>query len=216
MRTTCVAMVALMVTSFIQAGDDLAKVLAPVTTAESYAFTVANASEKAVECKYQKGMPLSVRADGIDFFRQDQIMVYEQGGVWQRTRTGTLSDPLRILIPSAKVRAIRLPHEELAILSKGLKNVKKDAMTLTGELPADAAKSLARTEDRDLARGGSVKLWLDAQGRLVKYETSIRVQGRRGNAEVDGTVVKTVTLSNVGMTKVNVPAEAKKALAGEK
>lgn len=195
------------------AGDDLGKALKAVTTANSYAFNVTDGTTtSAVEAKYQKDAPLYCKADKIEFFRTDKVLVYKDKDAWQRTRTGTLSDPLRILGPSAKVRAVRLPHEELAILGAALTKVKKADAVVTGEFDADAAKKLARTEDRDLARGGTAKLWLDADGKLAKYEIAIRVQGVRGNADVDGVMTRTVTVSGIGMTKVELPAGAKKAL----
>jgi hypothetical protein len=194
------------------AGDDVAKTLRPIVAAESYQFSIKSGPGAAVEVKYQKDQPLFVEADKIEFFRKGDLLVYKTGDGWQRTRTGTLSDPLRILGASAKVRAVRLPHEELAILAKALKKVERNERLLSGEFDADAAKALARTEDRDLARGGTAKLWLDADGRLAKYEIAIRVQGRRGNADVDGVITTTVALANVGATKVTVPDAAKKAL----
>ena len=66
-----------------------------------------------------------------------------------------------------------------------------------------------RQEDR--ARGGTVQFWLE-KGHLTKYQVAIRVAGRRGNADVDGVVTTTVTVRGVGTAKVEVPAEAKKAL----
>jgi hypothetical protein len=47
---------------------------------------------------------------------------------------------------------------------------------------------------------------------VVKYTVSIRVQGKRGNAEADGTREKTVKLSDIGSAKVDVPQGAKNAL----
>jgi hypothetical protein len=46
----------------------------------------------------------------------------------------------------------------------------------------------------------------------IKYEIAIRVQGTRGNAEVDGVMTRTVTINEVGKTKIELPAGAKKAL----
>jgi hypothetical protein len=46
----------------------------------------------------------------------------------------------------------------------------------------------------------------------VKYRYTLRVQGRLGNADVDGTRTKTVNLSGLGTTKVEVPEAARKAL----
>jgi hypothetical protein len=195
-----------------RAGDDLGKALKAVTTADSYAFSVNEGTAKsAVEAKYQKEVPLYYKADKVEFFRKGDVLIYNEKDAWQRTRTGTVSDPLRILGPSAKVRAIRLPHEELAILGKGLVKLKKADGGFSGDFDVDTARKLARTEDRDLARGGTAKLWLEG-GKLAKYEIAIRVQGRRGNAEVNGVVSRTVIVSGVGMTKVELPEGAKKAL----
>jgi hypothetical protein len=195
-----------------RAGDDPVKFLKPITGADSYAFSVSDQAQAAVEVKYQKGVPLHCVADKIEFFRTDKVLVYKDKDVWQRTRTGTLSDPLRILAPSAKVRAVSLPHEELAILGKALGKLKKTDGILIGTFDEENAKKLARTEDRDLARGGTAQIWLDDKGNLSKYEIAIRVQGVRGNADVDGVMTRTVSVSGVGATKVELPAAAKKAL----
>lgn len=198
-------------------GDELAKAVKAMTTADSYRFTVQDGMlGAAVEVKFHKDAPLYCKADGIEFFRKGEVLVYKEGEAWQRTRTGTLSDPLRILGPSAKVRAVRLPHEELTILVRSLTKVTKVeakmGVFISGEFTEETAKKLARTEDRDNARHGTAKFRLDGEGRLIHYEIAIRIQGKRGNAEVDGTVTRTVTLDGLGATKVDVPAAAKKAL----
>jgi hypothetical protein len=205
------------ITAAVEAGDELTKALQTVSSADSYAFTLQdNPTGPGVEAKFQKGQPHYFKADRIEFFRKGDVLVYKQNDAWQKTRTGTLSDPLLILGASAKVRAARLPHEELAVLGKALTNVKKtaekDGVLVTGDFAAEPARQLARSENRDLARGGTAKLWLAGDGRLAKYEIAIRVQGRLGNAEVDGTLIRTTSLSDLGKTKVELPAEAKKAL----
>lgn len=195
-----------------RAGDDLAKKLDAIRNAESYSFGVRDNNGPGVEARYQKGQPLFCKADGIEFYRKDGVLVYKQGETWQRTRTGTLSDPLRILGASAAVRAVRLPHEELAILGKALTSVKVVEGIGTGDFSMDSARKLARTEEADLARGGSAKLWFDKNGSLAKYTITIRVQGKRGNAEVDGVMTRTVTIGDIGTVKIALPAGAKKAL----
>ena len=183
-----IAIVALtLLASNIHAGDELAKAVDAISKAESCTFAVQRGPGDAVDCKYQKGQPLHVVADKIEFYRQADILVYKQGDVWMRTRTGTLSDPLRILGASAKVRAVELPNDELTVLAKSLAQAKQavdKSWTLT--LDADAARILAPIEDRDLAKSATARLWLDADGKLTKYEIAVRVMGRRGNAEVDG------------------------------
>jgi hypothetical protein len=192
---------------------EIDKAIRTVTAADSYAFTVKGA--QGVEAAYQKGMPLAMKADGIEFFRSGAIMVVKDGEIWRRTRTGTLSDPLRILGASAKVRDARPPHEELVKLQKHLKDALAADLArlviITAKLDDAGAREAARTEDRDLARSGTVKLWIE-QGKLTQYEIVIRVQGKRGNAEVAGEVKTSVIITGVGATKVDPPAAVLKAL----
>jgi len=195
--------------------DDLKEALQRTGAAESYRFTVQDQGGSPVTGTFQKNAPIPLRADDIDFFRQANVLVYRSGNTWTKTRTGTLSDPLPILAATAKVSGVRLPHEELALLGKAIRNFKKadeaDA-GISAELDAAGAKSLARSEDRDQARSGTVQFWV-AKGQITKYRLAIRIQGRRGNAEVDGVATRTVTVSHVGSAKVEVP-EAVKALLG--
>jgi CubicO group peptidase (beta-lactamase class C family) len=197
---------------------EVAAALKKSAALENYAFTVEQLSGMAgaVEAKYAKGQPLWATADKVECYKQGDKMVYLDAGKWQRTKSGTESDPLRVLGAIAKVRTLRLPHEELAALEKHLRDVKKaadpeDGLTVyTADLTPDGAKALA-TEHKDVARGGTVKLWAGKDG-VMKYTVSIRVQGKVGNAEIDGTLARTTTLRQLGATKVEVPDAARKAL----
>ena len=198
------------------ADDDMTKALRTVTGADSYAFSVREARGGEIEGKYQKDRPLFFRADRIDFLKKGDVLLYNRDDKWQKSKTGIQSDPLIVLGASAKVRGARLPHEELAVLQKHLRDVKKSddkGQTMyRGDLAEEGARGLAKTEDRDVTRGATAKLWVDDKGRLVRYEVTIRLKGRRGNVEVNGETTKTVTLKDVGATKVDVPDEAKKLL----
>jgi hypothetical protein len=202
-----------------EAGDELAQALKKAGGWESYRFTTDEqpgpGTGGTLEAAYQKGKPLSCKADRIEFFKKGEVVAYREGDRWLRSRTGTLSDPLRVLGAVAKVRAVRLPHEEVAALTKAAGAVKKEKdgghTVYHTELSEEAARTLARSEHRGVARGGSVRIWV-GEGKLVKYTVTIKVQGRIGGADVDGTVVKTVTLSGVGSTEVTVPEGARKVL----
>jgi hypothetical protein len=202
----------------VPAADDegLAKALRAATGADSYAFTVRDTPGGEVEGKYQKDRPVSLRADRIDFFKKGDALVYKQADGWHKAKTGVQSDPLIILGGSAKARGTRLPHDDLTGLEKRLRNLKKSEekgqVVYSGELTEEGAKALAKSEDRDVARGGTAKLWLDDKGRPARYEIAIRLKGRRGNADVDGEATRTVTLKELGATKVEVPDEVKKLL----
>jgi hypothetical protein len=196
------------------AGDDLAKSIQEATSTEKYIFEVETRNSK-VDGRFRQGSPLFVRADGIEFFRQEKRLVYLQDGKWNRTRTGTLSDPLRILGATAKVQSLVIPHEELARLSKSLRNLKKfteqGAVLVSGEFGEAEARELARSEDRDVARGGVARVWID-NGKVAKYQIAITLKGRRGNADVDGVAETTVTIRHPENASYAVPDEARKAL----
>jgi hypothetical protein len=193
--------------------DDLAKAVKSLTAADSYAFVAKGGNPgDGVEGQYQKDKPLHVKADKMEFFRKGDLMVYKKDDAWHRTRTGTLSDPLIILGASAKVRDVRIPHEEIAALGKALSDVEKADATLTGKLTEAASRDLVPKADANLARGGKATIWLDAQGRATKYEFTVQLKGQRGNADVDGAYTKTVTLSGLGATRLDVPEAATMAL----
>jgi hypothetical protein len=203
-------------------GEELAPALKKAAGWENYRFTVESrpgpGTQGALEGRYQKGRPLACKADNIEFFKQGEALVYLDGGRWLRSKRGTLSDPLRVLGGVAKVNAVRLPHEEATVLAKVVRSVKKAERkegghtVFNGDLDAEAARSLVGTEHRAVARGGTARFWVNGDGSLVKYTVDLRVQGRLGGAEIDGNVVRTVTLTGAGDTKVEVPEAARKAL----
>jgi hypothetical protein len=223
-RLTALGLAGLLLAGVAVAGDekDLAALAGKAATWKGYAFTVEQtpgpAAGKPLEGAYQAGQPVRFKADGIEFYRQGQTLVYQDGGRWQKSRTGTLSDPLRILGPSARVRAVAvLPHEELASLAGDLADVKKlpgeeqGATVYTGKLTAKALQKWAPPEVRSVAREGTVRVWA-SNGEVVRYAVTLRLEGRLGNAEVNGTSTRTVSLRGVGSTKVEVPDAARKAL----
>jgi hypothetical protein len=201
-------------------GEELLQALKKTGAWESYRFTVEEqpgpGASGALEVRYQKGKPLAGKSGNLDFFRQGEAIVYRDGERWLRSRTGTVSDPLRVLGAIAKVRALRLPPQELADLARVVRTAKKEPdggqTVYQADLNVEGAGVLARSEYRSVARGGTAHVWVNADGQVAKYTITIRVQGRIGNAEVDGTVVKTVTLSGIGTTEVTVPDAARKAL----
>jgi hypothetical protein len=202
------------------AAKELAAAARKAAAAKSYAFRIeerpGGGTGGAVTGKYAEGQPVFFQSDGIDFFRKGPALVYGQGGKWQRSKTGTESDPLRILGAAAKVRRARLPHEELAGLARDFKTVTKQqdkGLTVySGELTGEAVKRLAPSEFRSVARSGRARAWVDGAGALMKYAVEIRATGRLGNADVDTTIVRTATLSDVNSARVEVPAAARKAL----
>jgi hypothetical protein len=203
--------------------DELTRALNQAAAAERYAFTVEErppsaGSDSPLRAWYQKGRPLHATADGVELYKQGDAVVYRQGDRWLRSRRGTLSDPLPILGAVAKLNAVRPPHEEVAALAAEVKDVTKaeaaagGTTVYRGRLTEAAVKGLVRPEFREVTRGGEVSFRVGAGGGLVQYTLGVRVHGRRGDTEIDGTVTKTVTLGEVGTARVEVPEAARKAL----
>jgi hypothetical protein len=113
---------------------------------------------------------------------------------------------------------VRLPHEDLTAVARVAKAVtrageKEGGQTIySGTIDKEASRALIPEGQRNVAQGGTAKFWVGADGAVTKYRIDVRIQGRIGNAEVDGTVTRTVTLSGAGATKVEVPEAARKAL----
>ena len=189
---------------------------------KSYAFQIderpGQGSGGMFRGSYEQGKPIFFLADKIEFFKKGETLAYKDGEKWERSRTGTLSDPLRILGAAAKVRGARLPHEELPELAKNIKKVKstRDQSTkstiFAGELEQAGTKKLVPKSLEGVAKKGQAKIWVGLDGQIHKYVLTIRVQGRQGNAEIDGEVTRTVSLSERGSTKIEVPEGARKAL----
>jgi hypothetical protein len=79
------------------AAGDLAAAVKKAAGWDSYAFAVEQ-PPGAAEGRYQKGQPLHVRADKMEFYREKDEIVYLDGTQWHRLKRGsTLSPPLRVL-----------------------------------------------------------------------------------------------------------------------
>jgi hypothetical protein len=201
---------------------ELARAVKKTAALTAYRLTIqeqpGQGAKATVEGKYQKNQPVFFRAERIEFFKRGKDLVYQDGGQWHKSKTGIQSDPLRILGAGAKVRAARLPHEELTALDGNLEKVKKagrkdkDHTIYTGDLSAAALQKLTPTEFAGLAQSGTGKLWINARGLVVKYAFTLKVKGRRGNAEIDGSTGKTVALDELGSARVKVPEAARKLL----
>jgi hypothetical protein len=192
---------------------------------KSYSFQIderpAQGSGGMFQGKYEKGKPIFFVADRIEVFKKGEVLVYKDQGKWERSRTGRLSDPLRVLGAVAKARGARLPHDELPVLAKGLTRVKfveaEPSSTVyagvyQGELKEADARRLVPKSLEQVAQKGQAKIWVGADGQVHKYSLTIPVRGRSGNAEINGKVTRSVLLSERGTAKINLPEEAKKAL----
>jgi hypothetical protein len=198
-----------------RADEDLAAAVKKTSELKSYAFKSFQGPKKeaVLEAEYQAGQPSRFIADKVEFLRKEKVLIYQQDGKWHKCKTGIESDPLRILVPSAKVRQQTMPHEELAGFDKHFKAVKKAGKgEYAGELTLEACRKLLAPGDRQLAKRGMATLHLDKNGLVREYQIAIDIEGRRGNAEVMGTVIRTITIESPGAVNIKLTDEQKKLL----
>jgi hypothetical protein len=110
------------------------------------------------------------------------------------------------------------PAEEVTALVGQAKNLKSADGAITGDLSDEAvAQRLTfggrggQTPPAPKNASGTVKFWVK-DGAITKYQTHVKgtVAGRQGDMERDTTT--TIELKDVGSTKIDVPADAKKKL----
>jgi hypothetical protein len=201
--------------AILRADEDLASAVKKTSELKSYAFKAFQGPKKeaVLQAEYQAGQPSRFVAEKIEFLKKGNVLIYQENGKWHKCKTGIESDPLRILGASAKVRQQTMPHEELAGFEKNFKAAKKTGKAeYTGELTLEACRKLLSPADRALAKRGRATLRLDADGLIREYQISIDIEGRRGNAEVMGTVTRDVVIENPGAVAIKITDEQKKLL----
>src|SRR5262245_24712741 len=193
MRTSVIAL-SLFLAAGASAGDDPAKALAKTRELPSYAFKAYQDKTLLVEGRYQSGRPVMFVAEKIPCVKKGNVVIYQDAGKWHKSRTGTLSDPLRILGAVAKVRQAVLPHEELANFDKAFTELKAAGKgEYRGDLTLDAAKRLVSEADRPLVKRGRASITV-RDGLVRQYHFAVDIEGTRGNVEVMGTVQRSVVI----------------------
>lgn len=117
------------------------------------------------------------------------------------------------------LRNFKAPAAQAEDLVSKTKELKKDGDAYSSDLTEDGAKSLLTFRGRRGGQAppppqnakGSVKFWLK-DGALTKYELHLSGTVNFGGEDRDVDRTMTVEIKDVGTTKVNVPAEAKKKL----
>ena len=108
------------------------------------------------------------------------------------------------------IRAFRPPAKQAEELAGAATELKDDGGVISGDLTDGGAKSQFRFGNVTNPKG-SVKFWLK-DGQLVKYEFKLTGKAEFNGNEFDVDRDTTVEITDVGTTKLDVPAEAKKKL----
>ena len=115
-------------------------------------------------------------------------------------------------------RILKTPSKEATELAGYAKDLKREGDVYSGDLTEAGAKTLQTFRPPGGEGGpsvtdakGSVKFWLK-DGALVKYEFKLKGLIKFGDNEFPNERTTTVEIKDVGSTKLEVPAEAKKKL----
>lgn len=113
-------------------------------------------------------------------------------------------------------RTFRVPSVQVSELVSDAKELKKDGEAYVGDLTEEGAKTALLPRARGGGDGpsvsnaqGSVKFWLK-EGALVKFEVKVKGTVSFNGNDRDVDRITTTEIKDVGTTKVEVPAEAKK------
>jgi len=116
-------------------------------------------------------------------------------------------------------RNFRAPAAQVTEIVSGIKDLKKDGDTYSGDLSEEGARKLLTFRARQGGEGptvtnpkGSAKFWLK-DGALVKYEFHVTGAISFNGNDFDSDRTTTVEIKDIGSTKVEVPEEAKKKLS---
>jgi hypothetical protein len=239
-------------------GEDFIKAVRKFSSAEasSYAFRMETRSSTTLgnamggipqtEGKFEKTAGLYLKVgDRVEVFRRDgRTFTKQVQGEWQEfvppaggPAPETPPPPVpgaggrRPMLGRMMLRSLKAPHEEIAGLEKGLRDVKKaeasekigelECAVFSGDFSDEAMKEtplgqmIPRFGDAASGLTGQARIWVDPEGRLVRYEISNRVSVEfQGNA-VELSLTRTASISDAGKTAVEVPDGVRKLL-GEK
>jgi len=143
------------------------------------------------------------------YLKGDKSAIHSPDGGWQSAKDLANDEgPGRFL--SAVTKSFKAPAVQAADLAAGAKELKQDGDAVASELTEAGAKSLFRFGNVTNPKG-SVKFWIK-DGQLTKYQFKLTGKAEFNGNEFDVDRDTTIEISNVGSTKIEVPAEAKKKL----
>jgi hypothetical protein len=122
-----------------------------------------------------------------------------------------------------RLQNYRTPAAEAEDIAGKTKDLKKEGDAYSADLTEEGAKDLLRFRRRGGGGGGggadpknakgSAKFWVK-DGQLAKYEYKVSGTVSFGGEDRDVERTTTVEIKNVGETKIEVPEDAKKKIAG--
>lgn len=240
--TTLAALILTASTALADDKEDLARAAKKLAEADSYTFKVEIQSDApiplpALDGKYHKEAGSHVKAgERGEIFRKGEKVFVKQGqGDWTAAENfqpagGQGGGRRRGAAGGMMLRGMGAPHDEIKGLENAFKEIKKDeaekigdktCSVFSGELSKEgvAASPLGKMMGQFGAFGGGAldmtgkgKVWIDAEGNLVRYEMNTRLAGDFNGNAFEFSLKRITDLSDVGRTKVETPEGVRKLL----
>jgi len=209
------------------AETEVGAALAKTRNADRYAFKietsilgVGNAQSTVVEGRWRRDQPTFMKSGETEVYRKGESMVLLRKDVWKKAdgREGTRR--IRGAFTVAGLRALRLPHEELAGIEKRFSAIRKldakegDQDVYMGDLTEEAAREMydSQTERKaEVPPAGTGRFWVTPAGEVAMVEIIVRAKAKAKSSQETG-ISLWITLSELGTAKVEVPEGAAKAL----
>lgn len=178
------------------------------------------------EGTYEKGKGIYVKADKFEAIKAgDKTVVKGKDGSWAAPGGGdTPPDPnggdKKKKGMGGKGPGVEDPLEALANLDKKFSKVTSAAdgenTVFSGDLtPEGAADLMGALVKRFASKGetkGTAKITVDKNGNILKIEVDGTVAAKVKDKDINLTIHRTTTFSDVNTAKLEIPDEAKKAL----
>jgi hypothetical protein len=209
--------------------EELAEASKNTAAMESYTFKVDTKAGKkknqggAIEGRYQKDQPLSLKEGSTEGYRKGGAIVYKEGEEWKKVEKAAKGEK-KSQPAAAEFALIKVPHEEIEGFEKNFEKAEKaaekdkDCTVWSGALTPTAARVLVSTGSKREGKiqatyTGTAKVWVNDKGLIVKYEVvSVMKADTPKKGIVETTITKTVEITHPGETKVEVPEGAAKLL----
>jgi hypothetical protein len=143
------------------------------------------------------------------YLKDGQSAISNPDGGWQTAKELESDEgPGRFM--AFLVRAFRAPATQAEELAGTVTELKADGDAISGDMTEAGAKSQFRFGNVTNPKG-SVKFWIK-DGQLAKYEFKLTGKAEFNGNDIDVDRDTTVEITDVGTTKIDVPADAKKKL----
>jgi hypothetical protein len=206
--------------------DEIAEAAKKTADFRNYTFKITvqraggggGGSPQPVEGKVDGDQPVYLKANRLEAYKKDtKLVTKNQEGSWAEVEPPQKGAEKEKGNRGGQIlRGVKAPHEELGGLETAFQELTKagekenDCAVYSGTLSEEGAKRFAGRGRGKMSFSGSAKIWVNAEGVIVKYEIVTQVKGENDRGPVDLTTTRTVELVEIGTTKVEVPDDVKK------